>query len=73
MKICGVLLVLLLGGCSVLDSAMTSSGFRYDPTKIYLGPEPVSVSRKDIDRYACVERVLICRAYGTSMDCRCVW
>lgn len=66
-----IVLVPLLGACSVLDR-MDFNGPSFDPNKIYLSSaEPVSVSPRNTHRYACTSPPLLCVQRGTEFECRC--
>ena len=67
LAVCG-----LLGGCSFLDELTLSGGPRLDPNKIYLGDARVrNLHVTELDKYACVDKALVCTQSGASFDCSC--
>lgn len=78
MRALSIVLVFALSGCSVLDSIVTratsggaSAPLGYDPTKIYLGDSVVAINPRDANRYGCLSRPMLCKNFGSSMECRC--
>jgi hypothetical protein len=68
-----VLAAALLGGCSVLDQIALNGDRTLDPTKIYLqGFEFVQTTKRDVERYACIQGPLYCDTRGMSVECRCL-
>jgi hypothetical protein len=67
-------MLVLLGGCSLLDSiASAPNGGGYDPSKIYLGSSTLLIPAKQVDHYACIDRPMICERFGAQMECRCIY
>jgi hypothetical protein len=66
-------ITLLTSGCATLeDLALGSTAMRYDPTKVYLQNEFVTVSRtEDMDRFVCLSGPLQCDGFGLMWDCAC--
>jgi len=64
---------LLTSGCSVLDNInLGSTGMRYNPTKVYLKDEFVTIrKREDMDRFVCLSGPLQCDGFGQVWDCSC--
>jgi hypothetical protein len=73
MRVSSLLVLVLLGGCSILDSIESGMNgpFGYDPSKIYLDDSVIMVSMRDVDNYACLGRPMLCERFGSKMECRC--
>lgn len=66
------LLAVLLSGCSILDSIDLGGARTLDPTKVYLGNEILRLDRyDDLDRYVCLDGILVCQSWGLMWECRC--
>ena len=64
-------LAALLGACGFLDQ-VSLNGPGLNPNKVYLNrTDVISVSRRDTERYACRDGLLICVQRGIGFDCRC--
>ena len=62
----------LLSGCSLIDGVADSASGTRNLNRVYIGAETVNISqRKDMDRYTCGERALICDGAGTRWICSC--
>lgn len=74
MRAVSLVLLLLLGGCSVLDSMSSRlAQSNHDPSKIYLGTSTLMIPAKQVGHYACVEQPMVCERFGTDMQCRCLY
>jgi hypothetical protein len=74
MRAVGLVAMLLLSGCSFLDSiAAGPSGTGTAPSKIYLGSSTLLIPTKQVDHYACIDRPMVCEQFGTQMRCRCIY
>jgi hypothetical protein len=66
-----IFLAAALCGCSLLEQ-VDFGGRSLDPNKIYVSPTAVvSVAQRQIYRYACVDRPLLCVQHGVNFECRC--
>lgn len=64
--------LLIFAGCSVLDNFELGSTRTFDPTKVYLKDEYITVARHDdMDRYVCLSGPLRCAGFGQLWDCSC--
>jgi len=65
--------LVLLSGCSIFDEfEFGGSTMAYDPTKVYLKDEFVTLKRhEDMDRYVCLSGPLQCDGFGQIWDCSC--
>lgn len=65
--------LIYLSGCSVLDQIELGGSPRaYDPSKVYLKDEFVTLKRhEDVDRYVCLSGPLQCDGFGQIWDCSC--
>ncbi|HEU4616667.1 MAG TPA: hypothetical protein VFV10_01435 [Gammaproteobacteria bacterium] len=64
-------LMSLLAACGFLDKTANEQA-QYRASTIYLGREAIIVSTEYIDRYACLNAVLICEPLSMrQMRCRC--
>ena len=70
--IAAVSILATLGACTWLDELTLDRPRTWDPTKVYLKDEYVTLRKHDdMDRYVCLSGPLQCQGFGLTWDCSC--
>lgn len=63
--------VLLLGGCSFLEKMNQPAPWPTDKIPVYQEQGVLKVPSRELERYRCVEGVLLCHTYPPTSYCTC--
>lgn len=67
-----VVLALCSSACGFLEQLQINGPQRLDPSKVYLNRvDVVRVGPRETQRFACVDRMLVCTQRGIEFECAC--